>query len=70
MDGRFMRRFALSPLKAILVLMLTAVAPQQAFGPPPTQAGQVRAAQYPRVPLDLFQLPEGLEVTVWARLPC
>ncbi len=64
-----MRRSALSPLKAILVLMLTAVAPQQAFGPPPTQAGQAPAAQYPQVPLDLFQLPEGLEVTLWAASP-
>ena len=45
MDGRFMRRFALSPLNVMLVLMLTAVAPQQAFGPPPTQAGQAPAAQ-------------------------
>ena len=64
-----MRRSALSLLKAILVLMLTAVAPQQAFGPPPTQPGQAPAAQYPQVPLDLFQLPEGLEVTLWAASP-
>src|SRR6478672_4396515 len=69
MDGRFMRRMARSPLKAVLVLMLTAVAPQQAFGPPHTQAGQAPAAQYPQVPLDLFQLPEGLEVTLWAASP-
>src|SRR6476659_5314835 len=69
MDGRFMRRFALSPLTAILVLILTAVAPQQAFGPPPTQAGQAPSAQYPQVPLDLFQLPEGFEVTLWAASP-
>ena len=37
MDGRFMRRLAFSPLNAMLVLMLVAVVPQQAFGPPPTQ---------------------------------
>ena len=37
---------ALSPLNVVLVLMLVAVVPQQAFGPPPMQDGQA-----PRLPL-------------------
>ena len=76
-----MRRFALSPLTAILVLILTAV-PQQAFEPPSTQAGQTapaaptaqpnqpsQSSEPVRIPLDLFQLPAGLEITVWAASP-
>ena len=59
----------------MLVLVLAVVVPQQAFGPPSMQAGQapaaqpVPAAQPPRIPLDIFQLPEGLEVTLWASSP-
>lgn len=77
-----MRRLALSPLNVMLVLMLAAVAPPQAFGPPPmqagaapapqppaTQAGTAPAAQPTRIPLDLFQVPDGLEVTLWAASP-
>ena len=66
-----MRRSALSPLNVMLVLMLTAVVPQQAFGPPPTQAGQARCcpSHAAQIPLDLFQVPEGFEVTLWAATP-
>ena len=72
-----MRRFALSSLNVMLVLMLAAVAPQQAFGPPSTQAGQVPAAQPTQtlpaqptqIPLDLFKVPDGFEVTLWAATP-
>ena len=65
-----MRRFAISPLKVTLMLVLAAVVPQQAFAPPPAQqAGSAPAAQPVQIPLDLFQLPEGLEVTLWASSP-
>src|SRR5262245_2627615 len=70
MNGDIMRRSALSPLTVTLALILTAV-PQQAFGPPPPQQGaQAPAAAKPAsVPLELFQVPEGLEVTLWAASP-
>jgi len=78
-----MRRLALSPLTVMLVLMLVADVPQQAFGPPPTatparkvrapgtpaQAGVAPAPQPTRIPLDLFQVPDGFEVTLWAASP-
>ena len=64
-----MRRFARSPLTAMLVLMLLAAAPQQAQGPVPAQAPAASAGQPVEVPLDLFQVPEGLEVTLWASTP-
>ena len=64
-----MRRLAISPLTVTLVLMLTAV-PQQAFGPAAIQTGGQGGPGTPvRVPLELFQVPDGLEVTVWASSP-
>ena len=73
-----MRRVALSPLTVMLVLMLAAVVPQQAFGPPSRQAGQAPApsrrsrpgAPAHQIPLDLFQVPDGFEVTLWAARRC
>jgi putative membrane-bound dehydrogenase-like protein len=64
-----MPRQALSPLKVMLVMMLVAVVPQRAFEPPAMQAGQVPAPEPRRIPLDLFQVPDGFEVTVWAASP-
>ena len=71
-----MRRRALSPLNVLLVLMLVAVAPQQAFEPPSQQAVQQPAPPQPaappqpvQLPLDLFKVPDGLEVTLWATSP-
>ena len=76
-----MRGFAISPLKVTIVLMLAAVVPPQASAPPAVQAGtaqtpaaQTPAAQTPtappvRIPLEIFQVPEGLEVTLWAASP-
>src|SRR4030095_3303010 len=75
-----MRRPGLSPLKVMLFLVLAAVVAEQAFGPaamqgghPPATAGQApAAASAPApawIPLDLFQVPEGLEITVWAASP-
>jgi putative membrane-bound dehydrogenase-like protein len=61
-----MRRHTLTPLAVMLLLVLAPVAPQQAFAP---QAGQTAPGQPVRIPLDLFQLPEGLEVTLWAGSP-
>ena len=53
----------------MLVLMLLAAAPQQAQGPAPAQAGAASSGQPAQVPLNLFQVPEGLEVTLWASTP-
>ena len=72
-----MPRLTVSKLTMMLVLVLTAVVPEHASGPPSMQAGQaapappVQAApaQPVQIPLDLFQVPEGLEVTVWASTP-
>ena len=69
-----MRRLAFSQL--ILVLVLVAGVPQQAFGPPPGQAAQAPAPAPPaaapppvQIPLDLFHVPDGFEVTLWAATP-
>ena len=64
-----MRRLAISSLSVMLVLMLATVEPQQAFGPPSIQAGQAPAPQPIQIPLDLFQVPDGFEVTLWAASP-
>ena len=72
-----MPRLTVSTLTMMLVLVLTAVVPQQAFGPPSMQAGEAPAAppapaataQPVQIPLDLFQVPDGLEVTLWAASP-
>ena len=73
-----MRRYAISPLSVVVVLMLVCAAPQQAFSPPAGQAGQAQpaqlAAQPPvdqptRIPLELFKVPDGFEVTLWASTP-
>ncbi|MGH9310510.1 MAG: PVC-type heme-binding CxxCH protein [Vicinamibacterales bacterium] len=64
-----MLRFPVSPLSLILVLTFAAGAPPQASAPPATQAPQTPAGEPTRIPLDLFQLPEGLEVTLWAASP-
>ena len=69
-----MRRLALSPLSVTLAIVLVAVVPQQAFGPaagqaPPAGQAPAAAPQPAQIPLDLFQVPEGLEVTLWASSP-
>jgi putative membrane-bound dehydrogenase-like protein len=58
------------------VLMLATVVPQQAFEPtqqtpaPPAPTSTAAAPSEPiRIPLDIFKLPEGLEVTLWAASP-
>ena len=67
-----MLRQTLVSLHVIFVLILGAVAPQRAFEPqatPASQAAGPAATEPVRIPLDLFQLPEGLEITVWAASP-
>jgi len=72
MEWGFMRRRALSLLTVVLVLTLGAAAPHHAFGPQPPQPGQAPRPPIPKetqVPLDLFQLAEGFDITVWAASP-
>jgi putative membrane-bound dehydrogenase-like protein len=79
-----MRRLPFVSLNVVLVLMLMAVEPQQAFGPaqaagqapaPPGQAPGAQPAATPasttptQIPLDLFKLPDGFEITLWAASP-
>lgn len=69
-----MRRRALSRLNVVLMFLLTAGVPQQAFQPSqaqPNAAAPARPApaEPVQLPLDLFKVPEGLEVTVWAASP-
>jgi putative membrane-bound dehydrogenase-like protein len=64
-----MRRLTFSPLTAVLVLLMLGVTSQQAFEPqvgPPAQAAPGQPVQ---LPADLFRVPDGLEVTVWATSP-
>ena len=75
-----MRRFAFSPLTVILALALVTTAPQQS-APVAAQATPTQQAPIPqppppaatadpvKIPLNLFKVPEGLEVTVWAETP-
>jgi putative membrane-bound dehydrogenase-like protein len=69
MDGRHMRRLALSPLTVVLVLMLVPDAPQPPSRPAPMPAGQAAAPQPVRIPIEFFHVPDGLEVTLWAASP-
>ena len=73
-----MRQRSSSPVILTLVLMLSAVGPQQASAPqqpppppavtpPPPQP--VQTVTVTHVPLELFSVPEGLEVTLWAETP-
>ena len=79
-----MHRLTFSRLKVMLVLTLAIIVPEQAFGPPTMQAAQAPtqtpapAAQAPQpaqptaptqVPLELFKVPDGFEVTLWATTP-
>jgi putative membrane-bound dehydrogenase-like protein len=56
-----------SPFRLGLVLMLLTGVPQQAV--PPAGQPPAAATEPVRVPLDIFQVPEGLEVTLWAASP-
>jgi putative membrane-bound dehydrogenase-like protein len=59
-----MRRLTLSPLTVVLLILLAPLLAQQPPAPSPA------VAQAPvRIPLELFQLPDGFEVTLWASTP-
>ena len=62
-----MPRFAVLPLSVMLVLTIVPGGHQEAFGPPVTQTAP--PGQVVRLPVDLFKVPDGLEVTVWATSP-
>jgi putative membrane-bound dehydrogenase-like protein len=64
-----MRRQTFSLLTAVLVLLMLGVTPQQAFGPQAGPPAQAAPGQPVRLPSDLFQVPDGLEVTIWATSP-
>ncbi|HEU4926354.1 MAG TPA: PVC-type heme-binding CxxCH protein [Vicinamibacterales bacterium] len=64
-----MRRQTFSPLIAVLVLLMLGVAPQQAFGPQAGPPAQGAPGEPVRLPSDLFRVPDGLEVTIWATSP-
>jgi putative membrane-bound dehydrogenase-like protein len=65
-----MRRHALSLLTLVFVLLFLAGAPELAFEQAPAPAAQPPAAGPPvTVPLDLFQVPDGFEITLWAASP-
>ena len=64
-----MRRQTFSLLTAVLVLLMLGVIPQQAFGPQAGPPAQAAPGQPVRLPSDLFQVPDGLEVTIWATSP-
>ena len=63
----------------MLFLVLVIVVPNQLYGPAATQGGQAPAAQTGaaqtppgppvQIPLDLFKVPDGFEVTLWAATP-
>ena len=73
-----MRQRRSSPVTLTLVLLLSAVVPPQASAPPqpaPPPAGgpprpqPVQTVTVTHVPLELFNVPAGLEVTLWAETP-
>jgi putative membrane-bound dehydrogenase-like protein len=64
-----MPRLTLSVLTTMLVLVLAPAVPQQAFGPASMQVGQAPTVEPVKIPLDLFKVPDGFEVTLWASTP-
>jgi putative membrane-bound dehydrogenase-like protein len=73
-----MRRGVLVPICVMVMTFLLPAAPQLAqmpagqgapAAPPPPQGTRIPANQQVHVPVNLFQVPEGLEVTVWATTP-
>jgi putative membrane-bound dehydrogenase-like protein len=79
-----MRRAPHLPWQVTCLFLLAAVVPNQVFGPlaaqgegarPSAQIGAGAEATPPgatqpmRVPVDIFTVPEGFEVTVWAETP-
>jgi len=63
-----MPRFAAFLLTVTLVLTMVPGGRQQAFQTPPAPTAQAPGTPV-RLPLDLFRVPDGFEVTVWATSP-
>ena len=63
-----MRRRILFPM-IVLVVMLAAAAPQLASRNPAASPTQGAASEAVRLPMGLFQVPDGFEVTLWAASP-
>jgi putative membrane-bound dehydrogenase-like protein len=62
------------PLIVMVVMLMWATAPQRAQAPAapapqPPQGTRIPASEQVRLPVDLFQVMGGLEVTVWATTP-
>jgi putative membrane-bound dehydrogenase-like protein len=75
-----MMRFTHSPRTLLFAVLLTALLPQQSAvsssqstqTPPQTAPAQTPPAaslEPVRLPLDIFQVPEGFEITLWASTP-
>jgi putative membrane-bound dehydrogenase-like protein len=68
MGEKLMPRLAVLPLTVMLVLTMVPGGHQQAFGPPARQTTQ-KPGEPVRIPTELFKVPDGFEVTVWATSP-
>jgi putative membrane-bound dehydrogenase-like protein len=62
-----MLRLALAPSHLIIVFALAMGVPQQPAAPPTPQNDEVEP--HVRIPLELFNAPDGFEVTLWAASP-
>jgi putative membrane-bound dehydrogenase-like protein len=63
-----MSRLALSPRTVVLAVLLAAFLPHQPAASR-SQSAQTPAQEPVRIPLNLFQLPDGFEITLWASTP-
>src|SRR5262245_1774853 len=70
-SGRLMRRLGYSSTIVVLVVLLAGAVPQQAAQQQqqPAAAPAPQAKEPVTIPIDLFSVPEGLEITVWASSP-
>ena len=66
-----MRRRVIVSVSVMFLTLLAATVPQQAQGPggKPPQGTRIPESQPVQLPLDLFQVPDGFEVTLWASSP-
>jgi putative membrane-bound dehydrogenase-like protein len=64
-----MLRLALAPSHLIIVVALAMGVSQQPPAPPPPAAPADEGQEHVRIPLELFNAPDGFEVTLWAASP-